>query len=179
MNMSEYLELNSTEKEKLFNFEIELKEEKLKNFFFQLLKHNQWDDIINILDKKVPFYELTKNDEIFNITMRDISYSLFKCDNIINNIHKIYIKEHFFIKEMLTKYVVENMIKIQEIPEVKRQDPFHIETISLAKKLLIENPRLSQLYKDVNIEEIKVIKNMVELNEKLPVKNQQDKKLKL
>lgn len=172
MDISEYLEFDSMEINKINNFEIELKEEKLRGLFFDLLENANWEVIFQLIDKKIPFYESVEIRKVLDKNILDCSNSISKCKKHIENIINISEEKYFLIKEIFTKCIVLNLIEMQSIPEIQRQDHYHIQTICIGKKLLFENDNLKDLFENVEIKEIKIIKKMLELEEKFPEKKQ-------
>lgn len=179
MDMTKHLNFNSAEINKLHLFDIELKEHKLITLFYDVFKGGEWDYLIQLREKQIPFYVSTDVQKILDKYIIDISHSIFSCEKEIEHISKINDEKYFFIKEKFTESVVSNLIEMQDILQRFRQDSYHLETIKLGKQLLIENPELSHLYENVQLEEIQILKNMVEMEKKFPFKNNDIKRLKL
>lgn len=184
MDKSEHLEFSSHEKKQIHEFENKLKEEKLAHFFMELLANNELDYINQILHKKIPFYSELKVINIFKNRMEDMSNSIFRETVVkaIENIKNIEDKKYVYIKRLLIKKVIKN------VKEALRQgytldemqgSPFHKRTLELGLELLTENPQYIEEFKSINLEEYKKTIQVIELSNKLPIKNVLIKKPKI
>lgn len=188
MDKKEYLEFSARDFQKIHEVENEIKETKLRSFYIELLANNELDDIHDLINKKIQFYEELNATLILEKAIEDISNSLFRdlAKEAIHNIRNINEEKHLYIKNILVEKIVKNIKEIekQEFTEVQLQfSPFHKKTLEIGLELLLESPNFIDLFKTIEIKEYKKIIEKIELNEKLndkfPIKKQTEIKHKI
>lgn len=184
MDIESYLAFDTREQKIIEESVNRVKSEKLKGFYYELLANNEFSYIVKLKNKEVSFYDSVDCSEILNKAIKDMSNSLFResVKNFIENLYKIDNSEHEFIKEIFIEKIVKNILEIElrkMTPEEIQSSPFHQKTLELGMELLINNPQyVDKFFLLENKEFLSAIK-VIELSNKLPIKNNTEKKNKI
>ena len=184
MDKTEYLEFSSREKAQIFEVEREIKATKLWSFFIELLANNELEYVNKLVNKEVSFYEELNTLEILNKSIEDMSNSIFRDWVVsgIENIRKIEDEKYNYLKDIFIEKIIKNLKEIENkqfTPDQLNGSPFHKRTLELGLELLIENIQYVENFKSINLEEYNKVINVIELSNKLPIKNISDKKPKI
>jgi len=174
-NKDYYLEYNQYDNKDLKNLEIELKEKKLISFFSHLIENSEWNYIDNLLANKIDFYKEINAKICLEKYLENLSNSLYhngQWRKELINVLELSSTKHFFIKRQFTKNIVKNIKEIEiNIKNSTRErvlaSPFSRDTLEIGKRLMTENEKLIYLFKGIKLDEFKILKNKLILENKL------------
>ena len=174
-NKDYYLEYNQYDNKDLKNLEIELKEKKLISFFSHLIENSEWNYIDNLLANKIDFYKEINAKICLEKYLENLSNSLYhngQWRKELINVLELSSTKHFFIKRQFTKNIVKNIKEIEiNIKNRTRErvlaSPFSRDTLEIGKRLMTENEKLIYLFKGIKLDEFKILKNKLILENKL------------
>lgn len=182
-----YLSYNQYDNKELKNLEIELKEKKLISFFSHLTENSNWDYIDNLLDGKVDFYKEINAKPLLEKYLENLSNSLYHNNEWrkeLKNILELSSNKHLFIKRIFAKKVVKNIKEIESNIKKSTMErvlstPFTRDTIEIGKILMNENANLIYLFKGIKLKDIVILKNKLNLENKLEETKSEKKKEKV
>lgn len=182
-----YLSYNQYDNKELKNLEIELKEKKLISFFSHLTENSDWDYIDNLLDGKVDFYKEINAKPLIEKYLENLSNSLYHNNEWrkeLKNILELSSNKHLFIKRIFAKKVVKNIKEIESNIKKSTMErvlstPFARDTIEIGKILMNENANLIYLFKGIKLKDIVILKNKLNLENKLEETKSEKKKEKV
>lgn len=182
-----YLSYNQYDNKELKNLEIELKEKKLISFFSHLTENSNWDYIDNLLDGKVDFYKEINAKPLLEKYLENLSNSLYHNNEWrkeLKNILELSSNKHLFIKRIFAKKVVKNIKEIENNIKKSTMErvlstPFARDTIEIGKILMNENANLIYLFKGIKLKDIVILKNKLNLENKLEETKSEKKKEKV
>ena len=184
MDVESYLAFDTREQKIIVESVNEVKSEKLKGFYYELLATNEFSYIVKLKNKEIPFYDSVDCSEVLNQAIEDLSNSLSRksVKTFVENLYKIENSEHEFIKEIFIEKVVKNILEIESnkmTPTQLQGSPFHLKTLELGMDLLISNPQHVGKFLLVERKEFLAAIQIINLSNKLPVKNNTEKKNKI
>ncbi len=174
-NKDYYLEYNQYDNKDLKNLEIELKERKIVSFFSYLVEKSEWSYIDDLLANKIDFYKEINAKICLEKYLENLSNSLYHNNQFrkeLINILELSSSKYFFIKRQFTKNIVKNIKEIESnIRNSTRErvlsSPFSRDTLEIGKRLMTENEKLIYLFKGIKLDEFKILKNKLILENKL------------
>ena len=91
MDIESYLAFDTREQKVIEESVNEVKSEKLKGFYYELLANNEFSYIVKLKNKEVSFYNSVDCSEVLNQAIEDLSNSLSRksVKAFIENLYKI------------------------------------------------------------------------------------------
>lgn len=159
-------------------FELEIKQKKLRWFFYQLLNYNKLDYIDDMLNNRIPFYQETNNKLAFEKVIEDVSCALHleDYDNAKNTVLNIKEGKYFFIKELFIQNLFLNISKFVNISNYTFEEVLVFESnkrsiVQVAIDMIIQNPQYLYLLDTMENHEYKSLVSKLYLEKKMLNKN--------